>query len=94
MFFGPLKVPRVENGHCLSRDLNLREIVTLTPLAAGCLWLGLQPSFILDTLTEPLEKIVEHLPQRTAVAHYTVDYPRIEVRMHMPMAQATKHAGL
>ena len=92
--FGPLKVPRVENGHCLSRDLNLREIVTLPPLAAGCLWLGLQPSFILDTLTEPLEKIVEHLPQRTAVAHYTGDYPRIEVRMHMPMAQATKYAGL
>jgi NADH-quinone oxidoreductase subunit M len=58
--WGPLKVPAdhdhghdsTENGHPHARvnDLNLREVLTLAPLAIGCLWLGLYPTPMLRTL--------------------------------------------
>jgi len=64
--FGPLKVPHVDpaydtgehlpggaHGH-KPKDLNLREIVTLTPLAVACLVFGLGPWPILKTLEAPV----------------------------------------
>jgi hypothetical protein len=58
--WGPLKVPAdhdhghasTETGHAHARvnDLNLREVLTLAPLAIGCLWLGLYPTPMLRTL--------------------------------------------
>ena len=55
--FGPLKVPA---DHSRPKDLNLREIVTLTPLAIACLWLGLGPTTVLSTLEQPIDQILSN----------------------------------
>jgi NADH-quinone oxidoreductase subunit M len=59
VIFGPLKVPDVhtdDGGHEL-KDLNGREILTLLPLAAGCLILGLFPYGVLESLQAPVERL-------------------------------------
>jgi NADH-quinone oxidoreductase subunit M len=56
VIFGPVKVPDVHNedgSHDL-KDLNGREILTLLPLAAGCLILGLFPYNMLSSLEAPV----------------------------------------
>lgn len=55
--FGPVKVPP---DHAHPKDLNLREIVTLTPLAIACLWLGLLPTTVLSTLEQPVNQIISN----------------------------------
>lgn len=66
--FGPLKVPHVDpawvsdqhlpEGHGYRpRDLNLREIGVLTPLAIACLVFGLAPYPILKTLEKPVAQL-------------------------------------
>lgn len=63
--FGPVRIPADGHddagdshaGHGSVRDLNLREIITLTPLAAACLWLGLFPRPMLDTFHAPLARL-------------------------------------
>jgi len=59
VIFGPVKVPPVhtdDGGHEL-KDLNGREILTLLPLAAGCLILGLFPYNMLVSLEAPVGKL-------------------------------------
>ncbi len=66
--FGPVKVPAHAHGHAAGdahghdahrvKDLTSREIITLTPLAIGCLVLGLFPNLILTTLDAPVNNIV------------------------------------
>ncbi len=54
VIFGPLQVPAVHNedgSHDL-KDLNAREIITLLPLAAGCLIIGLFPYNMLVSLED------------------------------------------
>ena len=69
--FGPLKIdvdghashgshtPADSDTHGEVSDLNTREVVTLVPLAVGCLVLGLYPGPMLDTLREPLDALIE-----------------------------------
>jgi len=55
--FGPLREPEGHEHHGpLPVDLNAREIAILTPLAVGCLVLGVLPSPVLRTLEAPIEK--------------------------------------
>lgn len=59
VIFGPVLVPDVhteDGGHDL-KDLNGREILTLLPLAAGCLILGLFPYNMLASLEAPVGKL-------------------------------------
>ncbi|MCC5830435.1 MAG: NADH-quinone oxidoreductase subunit M [Phycisphaeraceae bacterium] len=67
IIFGPLKLPE-SNGHgpddqhghhAKPRDLNSREITTLVPLAAACLFLGLYPTPMLRSLDRSVEQLVE-----------------------------------
>ncbi|MEZ6190548.1 MAG: NADH-quinone oxidoreductase subunit M [Phycisphaerales bacterium] len=61
VIFGPVKVPDVHNedgSHDL-KDLNGREILTLLPLAAGCLILGLFPYNMLSSLEAPVGKLTQ-----------------------------------
>jgi NADH-quinone oxidoreductase subunit M len=66
MVWGMLKEPHSDHGHDahqseahapghspLPRDLNLREIITILPLALGCLVLGVYPLPLLQTLQSP-----------------------------------------
>lgn len=57
--FGPLREPADHHDHeSLPTDLSRREIGTLIPLAAGCLLFGLQPTLLLDAVSEPVNSIV------------------------------------
>lgn len=57
--FGPLREPADHHPHdVLPTDLNLREIATLTPLAIGCVLFGLQPTILLDAVSEPVNNTV------------------------------------
>ncbi len=68
--FGPVCIPRDPAGHERPapesksdlpapqvKDLNLREVATLVPLAVACLWLGLAPNTVLSTLKDPIETL-------------------------------------
>ncbi len=58
--FGPLTEPDGHHPHeVLPDDLNLREIVTLLPLAAGCLVFGFFPGLLLDAVHEPVNQTIE-----------------------------------
>ena len=57
--FGPLREPEDHHDHEeLPTDLSRREIWTLIPLAAGCLLFGLQPSLLLDAVSDPINETV------------------------------------
>lgn len=64
--FGPLTEPEGHHHHeVLPDDLCTREIVTLLPLAAGCLLFGLLPGLLLDPISEPVNNTVELVQQAT-----------------------------
>ena len=60
--FGPLKEPE-DHGHHrgpkLPRDLSLREILVLTPLAVLCVVLGLYPTPVLHALEAPTQQTLQ-----------------------------------
>jgi NADH-quinone oxidoreductase subunit M len=43
------------------RDLNLRELVTLVPLAVWCFWIGIYPKPYFEILEKPVEAIVRRV---------------------------------
>lgn len=45
----------------LPRDLSLREVVVLAPLALLCFWLGVQPGAILSRIEQPVSGLVTHV---------------------------------
>ncbi|MDA7978452.1 MAG: NADH-quinone oxidoreductase subunit M [Pirellulales bacterium] len=57
VFFGPLKEPYHEPDEPPVRDLSLREIAALTPLALCALWIGLFPGFFLDQMRGTLDPL-------------------------------------
>ncbi len=67
--FGPVLIPQHDthddphptpaaSSHPHVPDLNAREIITLTPLAVGCLLLGLFPTPLLQTLEAPIATLL------------------------------------
>jgi len=69
--FGPLKEPGGHgHGHhgegALPADLSLREIGILVPLAVLCVYLGLQPSKLTDTLAKPIDNILSAYPNQVS----------------------------
>ncbi|MBS0204464.1 MAG: NADH-quinone oxidoreductase subunit M [Planctomycetes bacterium] len=57
-FFGPLQEPH-HHGHEPIVDLNAREVLTLAPLLAACLWLGLFPQPVLDLIRPDVESLTK-----------------------------------
>jgi NADH-quinone oxidoreductase subunit M len=64
VFFGPLHEPHEEGPHSAIEDLNLREIATLAPILVLCLWIGLYPQPLLDTMKPDVDVIAGILQQR------------------------------
>ncbi len=63
--FGPLKEPsRPDAGHgpSLPADLTGREIAVLAPLAALCLYIGVQPKTLTDVLEAPIKEVLVAYP--------------------------------
>ncbi|MBN2024769.1 MAG: NADH-quinone oxidoreductase subunit M [Pirellulales bacterium] len=69
VFFGLLREPR-GRAAAPPRDLNVREIACLAPLAVVTLWLGLAPRFFLDRMSPTLDRLTvearQTLHDRTA----------------------------
>ncbi len=53
VFFGPLKEPQHDGT---VKDLSLREICALAPLAVFVFWIGLYPKFFLDPMAPALDR--------------------------------------
>ncbi len=50
VFFGPPKEPHHDPNHGPVGDLDLRELLTLLPIVAACLWIGLYPQPMIDAM--------------------------------------------
>ncbi|NUQ62439.1 MAG: NADH-quinone oxidoreductase subunit M [Pirellulales bacterium] len=59
VFFGPLREPSLDSHHEHPpvRDLNIREVMALSPLVVFIVWIGIQPSFFLERMTPTLNRI-------------------------------------
>jgi len=55
--FGKLKEPDHADS-TLPADLNAREIGVLVPLAALCIWIGVQPTVLTDAIRYPIENVL------------------------------------
>jgi NADH-quinone oxidoreductase subunit M len=55
-FFGPLKEPHHHGEHHVG-DMNLRELLSLAPIAALCLWIGVYPAPLLDLIRPDVERV-------------------------------------
>jgi NADH-quinone oxidoreductase subunit M len=80
VFFGPLKEPR--HGDHVVRDLSLRELAALVPLAAACLWIGVEPQPLIDMIRPDVE----------SVARLYVGRPSVEQLMAVSEIQAEASA--
>jgi NADH-quinone oxidoreductase subunit M len=65
--FGPLKEPAGaghEHSHDspLPADLSMREILVLVPLAVLCVYIGVQPMHITNTLEKPIDLVLRPYP--------------------------------
>lgn len=57
-FFGPVQLPHAHGAHEDDvPDLNAREILTLAPLAAMCLYLGLFPQTLIELIRPDVEGV-------------------------------------
>jgi NADH-quinone oxidoreductase subunit M len=55
-FFGPLREP-ARSGETI-RDINAREIWAVAPICALCLWIGVLPQPILNTIRPDVDAVV------------------------------------
>jgi NADH-quinone oxidoreductase subunit M len=65
VFFGPLREPPSPHAHGGEpvRDLSLREVAALVPLAVFVVWIGLWPQFFLDRMAPTLNQITARTAQ-------------------------------
>jgi len=69
LVWGPLREPHAHgHAHEPIKDLGFREIAILTPLAAACLWIGLQPSPMLRAIVPSAKGVLVNYP--AAVERY------------------------
>jgi NADH-quinone oxidoreductase subunit M len=61
LLFGPLKEPAHDHhGHSPApavRDMGLREMLALAPIALGCLWIGVRPQPVVDSIKTEIAAI-------------------------------------
>jgi len=72
VFFGQLKEPTVHDHdhghHGPMRDISLRELAALVPLAAACLWIGVKPQPLIDVIRPDIEAVAKLYDGRSPVA--------------------------
>lgn len=76
VFFGPLKEPG-EHGHEHPpvKDLNVREICTLAPIMAACLFLGFFPQAVLNSVTPDLTVVTQIIDSRVSARKMMAPMP-------------------
>ena len=55
-FFGPLREPA--HGSEPITDINARELFAIVPICALCLWIGVMPQAILDTIQPDVDAVM------------------------------------
>ena len=63
LVWGPVRAPPADENSGLPTDLSPREIGLLLPLAAMCVWLGVQPSGLMRTLEPSVERTLAAYPE-------------------------------
>jgi NADH-quinone oxidoreductase subunit M len=71
LLFGPLREPPHEGGaHGPTPDMNLREFFALAPIAAACLWIGVRPQPLVDSVQTEVASLAaiyaDRLPDATS----------------------------
>jgi NADH-quinone oxidoreductase subunit M len=62
--FGKLKEPNQDGAlSSLPTDLSPREIGILVPLAALCIWIGVQPTVLTDAMRGSVEEVLAPYPR-------------------------------
>jgi NADH-quinone oxidoreductase subunit M len=62
--FGKLKEPTHDGSRSsLPPDLSPREIGVLVPLAALCIWIGVQPTVLTDAMRGSVEEVLSPYPR-------------------------------
>lgn len=64
VFFGQLREPH--HGDEEISDLKPREFLAIAPLAILCLWIGLQPSSVIDLIQPDVKVMVQSLERKSA----------------------------
>ncbi len=59
VFFGPQRAP--ETAHGAVKDLSLREVLAVAPIACACLWIGLYPNGVLSRTEPALRPIAQRI---------------------------------
>ncbi len=55
VFFGPEREP--EHAHGPIHDIGLREVLAIAPIAACCLWIGIGPGPLIETIKPDVEAV-------------------------------------
>ena len=63
VFFGQLKEP--DHGEHHIRDISLRELAAIVPIAAACLWIGVRPQPVIDMIRPDVEAVARLYDGRT-----------------------------
>jgi NADH-quinone oxidoreductase subunit M len=60
VFWGPLREPSGEHGehHAEIKDLNIREILALSPLVLFIVWIGIRPNDFLPAMDKPIREVL------------------------------------
>jgi NADH-quinone oxidoreductase subunit M len=57
-FFGPLREPGHGHGDAPIRDITFRELVAVVPICILCLWIGVKPQPLLNTIGPDVDAVV------------------------------------
>jgi len=68
VFFGQLREPHHGHEEDEVEDMSAREFVSLLPLAALCLWIGVKPSVVVDIIEPDVKAVVDVLDQHRGLA--------------------------
>ena len=83
VFFGPLKEPTHDH---VVKDLSIREICALVPLAVFAFWIGLYPKFFLDPVAPALDqatRVAQQVVIEDVAATSAIVLPNRDTRLAM-----------
>ena len=71
VFFGTLNEPHHGHGDDDISDMNAREFVSLAPLVVLCLWIGVQPTVLVEIIEPDIQAVVKVIDQARSDAAVT-----------------------
>ncbi len=71
LLFGPLREP-AHGGEAMV-DINARELCAIVPICALCLWIGVQPQSILDTIQPDVDAVMTAYTENASEVDRTVE---------------------